>query len=165
MNLQEMFQLQRILDERIETEHELLNEDLFDKKVLALLVEVGELANETRCFKFWSEKAASPKEVILEEFVDGLHFILSLGIVLKFHDYVNDIPLAGEIGEMDATAKFIEVFAQIQALQQKKSEAAYWKLYQSYYELGKILGFTPEEVEAAYLAKNQVNHKRQDEGY
>lgn len=50
--------------------------------MLALLVEIGELANETRCFKYWSNKPASEREVILEEYVDGLHFILSIGIDL-----------------------------------------------------------------------------------
>ena len=53
--------------------------------MLALLVEIGELANETRSFKFWSVKPASEKKIILEEFVDGIHFILSLGIECGFH--------------------------------------------------------------------------------
>lgn len=77
MNLAKLFQLQENLDERIRKEHGLQGESLISKKVLALQVELAELANETRCFKFWSNKKASAKEIILEEYVDCLHFILT----------------------------------------------------------------------------------------
>lgn len=80
MNTITLFKMQKALDSHIESQHGLQNEDLFERKVLALLVEIGELANETRCFKFWSVKPSSERNVILEEFVDGVHFILSLGI-------------------------------------------------------------------------------------
>ena len=82
LNFNYLFSLQRELDNRIVQEHELEGQNLFEKKLLALMVEVGELANETRCFKYWSKKAPSPKETILEEYVDGIHFILSLGLEL-----------------------------------------------------------------------------------
>ena len=88
MNLQILFSMQRQLDERIETERGLRGERLIERKLLALLVEVGELANETRCFKFWSSKPKAADETILEEYVDGLHFILSLGLDLSFHKHI-----------------------------------------------------------------------------
>ncbi len=67
----------------LQKEHDLQPKKIVKKKkMLALLVEIGELANETRCFKYWSNKPASEREVILEEYVDGLHFILSIGIDL-----------------------------------------------------------------------------------
>src|SRR5690625_2283374 len=55
MNLEELFKIQAELDKRIVEKHGLQNEDLLDKKILALQVELGELANEWRGFKFWSE--------------------------------------------------------------------------------------------------------------
>ena len=80
MNLQKLFELQRKLDEHIEQQHQRQEgEDRLGKKILALLVEIGELANETRCFKFWSNKGPSDKNVILEEAADVLHFLLSIG--------------------------------------------------------------------------------------
>ncbi len=87
MDWNQLLNMQNELDRHIESEHGLQNADLVDKKILALLVELGELANETRCFKFWSKKAPSEQEVILEEYVDGIHFILSLGIEIgiQFH--------------------------------------------------------------------------------
>src|SRR5690625_912237 len=72
--------MQSNLDEYISKNHNLENESLFEEKFLALLVELGELANETRCFKFWSTKSSSERETVLEEYVDNIHFLLSIGI-------------------------------------------------------------------------------------
>ncbi|MGG3951379.1 dUTP diphosphatase, partial [Geobacillus thermodenitrificans] len=47
MNLQKLFEMQRQLDEYIEREHPRQEgEDRLSKKILALMVELGELANE-----------------------------------------------------------------------------------------------------------------------
>lgn len=60
MEFIELFDMQRALDKFIE-ETQNINKDVFNEKGLALLVELGELANETRCFKFWSTKGPSEK--------------------------------------------------------------------------------------------------------
>src|SRR5579875_595315 len=111
MNLTKLFEIQRALDDRIVKEKGLAGKDLVPMKLLALQVELGELANEWRGFKFWSEdqepRLSNPNcdlcegsgvyekvtdmpdypEVLtcvcasplLEEYVDCLHFILSIG--------------------------------------------------------------------------------------
>src|SRR5690625_410126 len=68
MNLNELFNIQAKLDERIEKEHGLEGQDLLDKKILALQVELGELANEQRSWKFWSkdQEPTKKKNVYLE---------------------------------------------------------------------------------------------------
>ena len=74
MNLTRLFQMQKELDSFIENTQQ-ISRDVFQEKGLALMVELAELANETRCFKFWSTKGPSERAVILEEFVDSIHFI------------------------------------------------------------------------------------------
>jgi dimeric dUTPase (all-alpha-NTP-PPase superfamily) len=157
MNLQKLFELQRQLDERIEQEHPRKpGEDRLAKKILALLVELGELANEARFFKFWSNDQEPRTAVltwpygtggppvyrnrVLEEFVDGLHFILSLGLDIGFDP--EDWIIKGEQYEID-----------------------YVQILDLFIGLGEMLGFTWEEIEEAYLQKNQENFKRQEEGY
>jgi dimeric dUTPase (all-alpha-NTP-PPase superfamily) len=55
MNLAKLFEMQRQLDEHIEKEHPREpGEDRMAKKILALMVELGELANCWRGFKYWS---------------------------------------------------------------------------------------------------------------
>ena len=165
MELQKMFELQRILDQRIEQEHGLTERDLFHDKMLALLVEIGELANETRCFKFWSEKGPAPKEVILEEFVDGVHFILSLGIVLGFDQNKPQTQKRIQQNRNTLTEQFLDVFKQANALHTTRSEEDFWILFHGFFDLGTLLGFSQEEIFRAYLKKNEINHQRQDEGY
>src|SRR5690625_3309515 len=81
MNWTTLFSMQKKLDDYIAKSHSLVDEDLFDQKVLALIVELSELANETRSFKFWSMNQSGDREQIVEEFVDGIHFMLSVRLM------------------------------------------------------------------------------------
>lgn len=163
MTFHDWFAMQRELDRYIETNHGLQEEDVTEKKILALLVEIGELANETRCFKFWSKKPASEREEILEEFVDGIHFILSIGLDLGFED--KDFSVVSQMGNEDLVRGFLAVFERVNALRQSRSAEDYEHLLRQYFILGQSLGFSMDEVQAAYKMKNKVNYKRQDEGY
>lgn len=161
LDTESLFNMQQELDEHIESEHDLEGEDTTDQKILALQVELGELANETRCFKFWSLKPPSDKEVILEEYVDGVHFILSIGLSFGYHHV---IPVDG--GEQEElTGEFLNVFDCISAFRNRPNEERYRELFQSYLKLGERLGFSAQEIEAAYGKKNETNHKRQQQGY
>lgn len=110
MTLTELYQKQKVLDENIiKTKKLTLPKKIrLALTILALIVETCEFANATRCFKFWSNKGMEDRETLLEEYVDKLHFFLSIG---------------------------------------------------------NIMDFTPKEVEAAYIKKNEKNFKRQKEGY
>ncbi|OLN22649.1 dUTPase [Domibacillus antri] len=161
MKIEKLFEMQRGLDRYIEEGHNLTGADLFNQKVLALLVEIGELANETRCFKFWSTKGPSERNIILEEFVDGVHFILSLGLIAGFDQTKPSFESAAE----EQTEQFLLVMEAVHAFKKEKSASYYQSLMDRYFTLGDMLGFSPEEVEAAYMAKNEVNYERQKSGY
>lgn len=156
-----MFRIQKELDHKILKEHQLEGVNLLPPKILALQVELGELANETRCFKYWSKKKSSEKEVILEEYVDCLHFILSIGIEKGFLSITTDFNLP----EAPLVQQFQRVFTEISHFQLTEEEAQYLVLWQNFMILGKSLGFTLDEIEQAYLSKNEINHRRQAEGY
>lgn len=163
MKMKEWFEMQRQLDQYIEEEHGLQDRSLFDEKILALLVEIGELANETRCFKFWSKKPASDSEVILEEYVDGIHFILSLGLELGFAE--NSFSVVSTEGNEDLVTSFLKVYNQVGELRQSRSLDDFEELLRQYFILGQTLGFTIDDTQQAYKEKNKVNYKRQEEGY
>lgn len=155
--------MQKGLDQHIEEKHGLEQKDLFEQKVLALLVEIGELANETRCFKFWSLKSPSPQEVILEEFVDGIHFMISLGINCGF-EKIKEIS-STQSKECSMTEQFLNVYESVQYFRVNKTEEAYKKMFEDYLFLASLLGFKDEDIKEAYIKKNEVNYKRQQEGY
>jgi dimeric dUTPase (all-alpha-NTP-PPase superfamily) len=163
MQLEKLFRMQRGLDQHIEEKHGLQNEDLFDRKVLALLVELGELANETRCFKFWSIKPSSEKSVVLEEYVDGIHFILSLGIECGFQNL--DYTLDMEPSTVSATEQFLLIYQEVNKFKDSKNDLDFKTLLQSYLQLGSLLGISYEEMEKAYFTKNEVNYQRQQKNY
>jgi len=162
MNLQKLFQMQKELDQRIESKHQLENERLIERKILALLVEIGELANETRCFKFWSIKPPSKDEIILEEYVDGLHFLLSIGLELHMSDLNEMKP---KKSNENLTDQFLTIFHEASLLKKKFSIDTYLHLFQHYLNLGLSLGFTMDEIYEAYISKNEINHERQNQGY
>jgi dimeric dUTPase (all-alpha-NTP-PPase superfamily) len=161
MNLNKLYQMQDTLDKRIEAEHTLAGVPLLQKKILSLQVELGELANETRCFKFWSTKKPSSQEVILEEYVDCLHFILSIGLEKSFDDIMLiNKPISSELFE-----QFLALYINISDFIVASSKDNYFTIFQNFLSLGHNLGFTVEEIENAYLYKNNINHERQDNGY
>ncbi|WP_188453452.1 dUTP diphosphatase [Virgibacillus oceani] len=161
MNWKKLFSMQKQLDKYIENNQGVTGENLFEEKYLALLVELGELANETRCFKFWSSKPKSDQEVILAEYVDGVHFILSLGLDKGHicHTKSSNATINTE------TEQFNHVFDMCAAYKHDPSQSNYEKMFNSYIQLGNLLGFDENAVYRAYIQKNEINYERQDEGY
>ncbi|TYR75568.1 hypothetical protein FZC79_10390 [Rossellomorea vietnamensis] len=178
MNLEKLFEAQKVLRDRINYN----GEDRFNKLVLALLVEIGECANEWRGFKFWSQNqkpnilathsdptAGMYREwnPLLEEYVDGLHFILELGIELN----VTSIKIDSDYTKDNITDSFIELYSWVSQLVNDKKlfpdlvNDTYEMIFNLFIGIGRQLGFTWEEIEVAYFDKNQVNHARQESGY
>jgi len=161
LNWKSLYNMQEQLDQYIKDNHQLTSDELFEKKILALFVELGELANETRCFKFWSLKDPSPRETILEEYVDGIHFILSLGLDAGFEvEEVKHQPFKGELTDL-----FNQLYRAIDYYRDDRSIETYLTVFGLFLTLGSELGFTDKEVQTAYIDKNEENFKRQDEQY
>lgn len=187
MNLTKLFEIQRELDGRIVEEKGLQGQDLLPQKILALQVELGELANEWRRFKFWSKdrEPRTRKEVqasshmlhtetinpLLEEYVDCLHFILSVGLDLNMQE--EEVSIDSDYTKETTTETFSDLFEVISDLRKDINCSPRADLIETY-EIAfnlfvglaeKFLNFTWEQIEQAYLDKNKVNHERQDNGY
>ena len=161
MNLQKLFTMQKSLDAYIQSEKGITH-DVFLDKGLALIVELAELANETRCFKFWSEKGPSAKETILEEYVDSIHFLLSLGIDMNLSD-LESWPAAKP--EESMTLLFLHTQSAINQFLLEPAMDNYKDIWSWYGSIAATLGFTYEEVVQAYIEKNEKNYERQRTGY
>ena len=161
IDLSALYSEQSGLDARIHAQNHVDYPVTMSRRVLALLVELGELANETRTFKFWSTKGPSPKAKILDEYADGLHFLLSLGLALKTPNKV----FSYRTSKKTLTDQFLRCYRDFSALAEKLNLAHYESAMVSYLSLIPGLGVSQEEVVAAYLAKLAINYKRQDEKY
>ncbi|MCH3965578.1 MAG: dUTP diphosphatase [Clostridium sp.] len=147
MNLINLFELQENLDEVIRKEHGLEGESLLSQKTLALQVEIGELANATRCFKFWSNNKILNDKIILEQLANSLYFMLSLGLEKKFNDIV-DIKL--KESRCNITSQFLNLYVDINDFLVCSSKDHYITLFEDFLSLGSSLGFTPNEIKKCY---------------
>ncbi|MGN7274994.1 dUTP diphosphatase [Bacillus subtilis] len=112
---------------------------------------------------------------LLTEFVDCLHFFLSIAIKNGWEDAMN-LPEEGFVEmkkkgfEGGLTGVFLEMkwmllnsyMSKDQSTKKTRFSLA-WALFLSIGTIG--FGFTLEQIEAAYMDKNAVNHQRQQEGY
>lgn len=160
IDLTPLFPLQRELDEDIASRHQVTYQSTFHKRLLALLVELGEFANETRCFKYWSLKGPSEKEKILDEYADGLHFFLSLGIPLGEVSYSHRYEKS-----LDLTEQLLLVYAEVAELNKHYDPKRYEKAFGHYLDIIPLLGFTSSEAIDAYKKKLGTNHARQENAY
>jgi dimeric dUTPase (all-alpha-NTP-PPase superfamily) len=166
MDFTELFMMQKKLDRYIEKKNGLESESLLERKLMAFQVELAELANETRSFKFWSGKGPSEDEVILEEYVDGIHFLLSVGIEYGFdNEFRVPYPVLDKATENCLVKSFFTVMEDLITLRKEETKEAYEKLFSNYLKIGAELGFGPEDIVRSYEHKNEVNRHRQDEGY
>lgn len=138
------------------------------KAKLALLVEIGELANSTRCFKDWSNKHPESKERILDETADTIHFCLRLmnfnitkydltENIQHYYEEYNKIISEG-LKQDNLTECFNTAF--------RDANKNKWdNVITSICGINFILNYTPEDIEQAYLKKLKINHERQKNNY
>lgn len=161
VNLKELYKLQSGLDKEIAKQHKVTYKSTHEKRLLALVVELGELANETRCFKYWSLKGPSPKDVVMDEFADGLHFLLSLGIPLKPRKFEYQISKP----RCSATEQFHRVYKAALNLKDHYSLKTYEDAMQKFLNLSSLIGMDANDIIESYKKKLAVNYKRQENKY
>jgi dimeric dUTPase (all-alpha-NTP-PPase superfamily) len=175
VKLVELFKMQNVLRDHIGYE----GEDKKDKMLLALLVEIGECANEWRGFKYWSKKNKPVTDnwrvgndlnverynPLKEEYVDGLHFVLDYGLEIGVDP--NRVSVIKYSVNGSVTKQFLNIQESIFRLRNSvpKSKIMYEFVLGNYLCLGEMLGFSDDDIFNAYVEKNKVNHQRQDNGY
>lgn len=163
MNYIKLFQMQAELDSKIVEGKQLEGVDLFNNKVEALLCEIQETANETRCFKHWSNKGPN-MENALEELSDCLHFVLSLGNDLNID--IEKVAKQPARLYKDLTEQFIAIsYTTTCIAMYNDKEMYFFETIALFKGLVTLLRFTEEQLEQAYYDKNKVNHDRQVTGY
>lgn len=163
MELKELYSLQLGLDKEIMDKHPGVSyETTKEKRTLALLVELGEFANETRTFKFWSLKGPSAKEVILDEYADAIHFFLSLGLTIGINSFSHEF--GGEEFK-DLTSAIMDVYQKVVDFSRTFEKKDYEIAFHAYLDLLPRLGYNGDDMLEAYKKKLHVNYVRQENKY
>jgi len=216
MNIAKLYEMQKTLDARIIEEKRLQGQDLLPNTILALKVELGEMANEWRGFKHWSndqqprvkvktecstcegsgdvnwpssrefliegssgldyEKCEDCggsgdgpyRNLLLEEYVDCVHFFLSIARQLGLDE--TDLTIIDDYLEGSTTKVLNRLIYHAGGIGMEYSPfstiTSFRMAFNMFFALGQQhFGFTLEQIEAAYLDKNKVNHERQANGY
>lgn len=159
-----------------------LTQDLFLNRLVAATVEMAEFANELRFFKHWSNKGASARSVYLEEYVDLLHFLLSLTnqvtrITGEFVDVDFDYDTPKEAESKVIMARLInedvlffnamiaDLYTSYCVDEPKMMVESLKVAWNIFIEIGVLLQMSNDEVESAYNAKYEKNIERQKSGY
>ena len=161
IDLTKLYQKQAELDQRIADNHHVSYETTRERRILALFVEIGEFANTTRCFKYWSNKPSEAQDIVFDEYVDGLHFFLSLGIDIKVtKKSYNRTKHADNL-----TKQILEVYRLAALFYKNQDEKSYIKAFQAFINITSLLKVRWSTIEKAYYKKLGENYSRQDNNY
>lgn len=159
--LKELLEMQKLLDEAIMKEHR-LTEYPVDNMKIALFVELGEMMNELpTIFKHWKKSAADDYDKALVEYVDALHFVLSLfnyrncklDFVLDYKSYASK-NACGSLTLFDYLRDLISACC-----------CNGYKTLGIMFKLGNVFGFSWDEIYTTYKKKNALNYERLKKGY
>ena len=156
--LKELLEMQRVLDESIFKAKGITKYPLENMRI-ALFVELGEFLNEMPTqFKHWKSSAVDDREKALEEYVDCLHFALSLSNQRNI--LINKIaPSYEQLKYIKSQNDLIDNLSYIM------SNNCEFHFLECLFGIGNYFGFAWEEIYNAYKEKNKVNYERLKNGY
>lgn len=164
LNLQLFYDKQRYLEQFVRenigmSEEEFSSVPMVDQRVFAFKVEFAEFANETAWFKYWKQSHVIDRANTLEELADCVHFIVAIGLYRNYHKFVKLI-------DHEPHMKLPEAILYHEIMQNPIQSSSQWKkAFEMLLAIGAKLNYTLDEIEAAYLAKNQKNIERQIQKY
>ncbi|GCE63764.1 dUTP diphosphatase [Candidatus Mycoplasma haematohominis] len=146
-------------------------QDTSKKRLLSLIVELSELSNETKVFKFWSEKGWD-EEKVLSEYADVLHFVLSIFQERGFSlDGIGVREPANKKDKEFLTDFFLMLHKDLSSVICFDSscaadmESSFRSWVQKFIDLSSYLGFSWDKIMKSFLDKRNVNWERQRSGY
>lgn len=156
----EFYDIQKELNEKIFRCRNINFEEIKNKAHLALLTELMELCNETRCFNYWSKKQRSADEIILEEFADVICFALSEYI---YYGLKKDTTIEFEKPEISNNVQIVNQFLKLVSIYNKiNNNETISEFMKELFKLGYMLGYDFNQILDAYKKKCIKNHGVQD---
>lgn len=165
MNFENIFKKQKDLDEAMSTKSALINPNLtsFDysqQKLLALIVETAELANEIQSFKYWKKNKIINKNSALEEYADLIHFLVSFANNFNLDPKIDPLVVSNDFNE-----QLTQLFISIAHAMVDINHDSILKIFKLTLGVAKIMGFTNKEIEFWYNFKNKKNYDRITNNY
>ncbi|QJG67011.1 dUTP diphosphatase [Mycoplasma phocoenae] len=160
MNLEKVFNIQELLDEKFAENISPDEQNLEIKRIIALLVEIGEFANEVQAFKYWKVNKNLDRVKILEEFADGIHFLSSMSYKKNVDFEISPITLS-----TDFTIQLSHVYMEASKLFNNLTKEQLKYVYELYLGLGVTAGISEQEILDSFYRKNEINFQRAKNKY
>lgn len=165
MNIKKMLYAQKELDD-IWMKRANLTEYPLEMTITAYRVELGELLQEWKQFKFWKmNKGEINREKMLEEWADCMHFALSLENYIKKYNCEDDGYYRYIVNHIENDVK--EYFNSNNKIYDliNRCFTDFDILIENTLALGIKLGYTLDELDGAYWKKHKINWERIKNNY
>jgi dimeric dUTPase (all-alpha-NTP-PPase superfamily) len=141
------------------SEEEFSSIEMVDKRIFAFKVELAEFSNETGWFKYWKQSHKPNMANVIEELADCIHFLLAIGLYRNYNRFVHTL-------DWELFMNRPEEHLYTAIMESSIGSAGGWKrVFEQLIAIGVKLGFSLEQIELAYLLKNQKNIERQLQKY
>lgn len=156
MNLKKIFEMQKKLDKKIHVTHEIKDSgNVKSKRLIALFVELAELANEVQFFKYWKKEKNIKRNLVLEEYADGIHFLSSFALDLNLEEIIEPTIVSENLN-----LQFLKTISLIIKLNDFFTKESIKEVFSHYLGIAKILNISDEEILEEYTKKNLINFQR-----
>lgn len=123
--------------------NEILNTTRINQKILSFLHDLSEVALESRCYLFWEKEEPINHQQLLENYLEGLTMLMSIGYELRIDSIKNHT----EIPEnQDLYSLFFKIYQSILNVQKQYSSEDYQNTIDDYFTLGFKLGIDIDEI-------------------
>lgn len=125
--------------------------------------DVGHFIVKTELCGYCDRTGIQERSPLLEEYVDTIHFVLSIAIEYGYTQHEYKEPISIDLN--DRVISITYLVSSLPFIQEKVRHHQLSLIFDYVISLGYQLGFTEGQVIAAYYDKNKINHQRQEQGY
>ena len=144
MNIHILLNQEKELIKNIAIDDTLNDFTLFARKHLQLHIKMSDLANETKCYKYWVGEIDSVNlENVFQKYISCFHQILFLGLDGDFEDLET---VTAQSTDSCLSDQFLNLYIDINDSIMSSSEDHFATLVEDYLTLGSCLGFSEEQI-------------------
>lgn len=144
MNIHILLNQEKELIKNIAIDDTLNDYTLFARKHLQLHIKMSDLANETKCYKYWVGEIDSVNlENVFQKYISCFHQILFLGLDGDFEDLET---VTAQSTDSCLSDQFLNLYIDINDSIMSSSEDHFATLVEDYLTLGSCLGFSEEQI-------------------
>lgn len=145
MKISHLYEIVKNENNKLVIDTSLSEYKILARKHLQLHIAMSDLANETKCYKYWfdDKEDVLEKEIILEKYISCFRQILSLGVYNNYSD-IDDIDI--ELSEYCLSDQFLNLYIDINDLVISPSKDHFITLTEDFLSLGISLGFTEKMI-------------------